>query len=96
MTGGQGSSDVYLASTELLHPDATTWVYSEPLPSARIRLRSIILNSKILVTGEFKCLLGNVQVLHNQEVPATGLGKYDASVATGVGGQAKYDMMTCW
>ena len=77
MTGGQGSSDVYLASTELLHPDATTWVYSEPLPSARIRLRSIILNSKILVTGEFKCLLGNVHVLRNQEVPATGLGKYD-------------------
>ena len=51
VTGGQGSSDVYLASTELFHPDATTWVSSEPLPSARIRLRSIVLNSKILITG---------------------------------------------
>ena len=43
-----------------------------------------------------RAFLGNIQVLRNQEVPPTGLGKYDASVETVVGGQAKYDMITCW
>ena len=41
-------------------------------------------------------MLGNIQVWRHQEVPATGLGKYDTwwcQCWVGVGGQAKYDMM---
>ena len=43
----------------------------------------------------FVSTLGNIQVLRNQEVPLVweNMTHDDASVETGVGGQAKYDVM---
>ena len=53
VTGGRsGDISGVLASTELLHQDASQWVYSGPLPSARDCLRGATLDNKLIITGE--------------------------------------------
>ena len=50
VTGGYNNGD--LDSTELLHLDASQWVYAGVLPSARRGLRGATLGNKLVMTGE--------------------------------------------
>ena len=52
VTGGYNSVSGEFDSTELLHKDASQWVSSKPLPSARERLRGATLGNKLIMTGE--------------------------------------------
>ena len=53
VTGGYHTGNVTLASTELLRQDASQWVYSGELPSARYALRGATLANKLIMTGEY-------------------------------------------
>ena len=50
VTGGVQSSN--LASTELLHQDASQWVYAGALPSARQGVIGATLGDKLIMTGD--------------------------------------------
>ena len=52
VTGGDG-----LASTELLHQDASQWVYAGALPSARYGLKGATLGDKLIMTGEMMMMM---------------------------------------
>ena len=47
-----GGNIPYLASTELLHQDASQWVYAGSLPSAKHGVRGATLGDKLIMTGE--------------------------------------------
>ena len=51
VTGGVDSNFDDLSSTELLLPSATSWTYSDPLPSTRSGLRGATLDNKVVITG---------------------------------------------
>ena len=50
VTGGYHGGN--LASTELLHQDASQWVYAGELPSGRKDLRGATLGDKLIMIGE--------------------------------------------
>ena len=52
VTGGYHTGSDALASTELLHQDASQWVYAGELPSARGGVRGATLGDKLIMTGE--------------------------------------------
>ena len=52
VTGGYHTGSDALASTELLHQDASQWVYAGELPSARYALRGATLGNKLIMTGD--------------------------------------------
>ena len=55
VTGGYRGSP--LASTEILPKDASQWVYSGNLPSARHGLRGATLGDKLIMTGDIIVML---------------------------------------
>ena len=50
VTGGYNSGR--LASTELLHQDASKWVYAGELPSARNGVKGATLGNKLIMIGD--------------------------------------------
>ena len=52
VTGGWYIGKSNLDSTELLHQDASQWVYAGSLPSVRLGLRGATLGNKLIMTGE--------------------------------------------
>ena len=60
VTGGNYKpSGGSLDSTELLHQDASQWVYAGSLPSARMGLRGATLGDKLVMTGEMTIIMYN-------------------------------------
>ena len=69
VTGGRsGDISGSLASTELLHQDASQWVYSGPLPSARDCLKGATLDNKLIITGELDVIKISEAYNHNHNV----------------------------
>ena len=51
VTGGYNTVSGEFDSTELLHKDASQWVYAGPLPSKRKQLKGATLSDKLIMTG---------------------------------------------
>ena len=67
VTGGRVSPGIYLDSTELLYPSATSWSYSGALPSTRGWLRGATLDNKVVVAGtNIDTLIIYSVILHRQ------------------------------
>ena len=43
----------YTDTTELLTAGASAWVYTAPLPSARVGLSGASINNRVIVSGEY-------------------------------------------
>ena len=43
----------YTDTTELLSAGASAWVYTAPLPSARMGLRGASINNRVIISGEW-------------------------------------------